>query len=69
VENALPVADVLRAEWEVESVGVADFGDLDGRRAFAENLLNGVSGDDVDEEENDGDDQPDDGDGIEDALE
>jgi hypothetical protein len=68
VENAFPIADVLRAEWKIEAVGVAGFGDLDRRRAFAEKLLNGISGDDVDEEEDDGDDQPDDWEGVEDAL-
>ncbi len=33
-------------------------------RAFAEHLLDGVSGDEVDEKEDEGDDKPDDWDGV-----
>jgi hypothetical protein len=35
----------LFAERGVEAVGVAGSGDVGGRRAFAEHLLDGVSGD------------------------
>jgi hypothetical protein len=40
--------EVLLAEWGVEAVGVANGGDIGGRRAFTEHLLDGVSGDQVD---------------------
>jgi hypothetical protein len=43
--------------------------DIGGRRAFAEHLLDGVSGDEMDEQEDQGDYQPDYWEGIEDALE
>jgi hypothetical protein len=47
VEDAAPVVDVLLAEWRVEAVGVAGGCDIGGRGAFAEHLLDGVSGDEV----------------------
>lgn len=69
MQNAFPVAEVLLAKRGVESVGVAGGGDVGGRRAFAEYLLDGVSGNEVDEQENKGDDEPDYWQGVEDALE
>jgi hypothetical protein len=44
-------------------------GDVGGRSTLAEQLLDGVSWDEVDEEEDEADDQPDDWEGVEDALE
>ena len=69
VEDAVPVVDVLLAERGVEAVGVARGLDVGGGRAFAEHLQDGVSGDEVDQQEDEGDDQPDDWQGVEDALE
>ena len=69
MQNAFPVAEILLAKRGVEAVGVAGSGDVGGRRAFAEYLLNGISGDEVDEEEDETDDEPEDWQGIEDALE
>ena len=69
MENTLPVADVLLAERGVEAVGVARGLDVGGRRAFAEHLLDGVSGDEMDQEEDEADYQPDYREGVEDALE
>ena len=43
--------------------------DVSGWRAFAKHLLDGVSGDEMDEKEDEGDDQPDYWQGVEDALE
>jgi hypothetical protein len=43
--------------------------DVGGRRAFAEHLLDGVSGDEVDEQEDEAYHQPDYWQGVEDALE
>jgi len=40
------------------------FGDVSGGCSFAEHLLYGVSGDEVDEEEDHRDDEPDNGDGV-----
>jgi hypothetical protein len=46
-----------------------DGGDVGGWRAFAEHLRDGVAGDEVDEQEDEAHDQPDDREGVEDALE
>src|SRR5580700_9803910 len=69
MQDAFPVAHVLRAQRGVESIEMARFCDLDGRRAFAEDLRDGVSGNEMNEQEDGGDDQPDHGQGVEDALE
>ena len=49
------------AERDVEAVGVARGLDIGAGGAFAEHRLDGVSGDEVDEQKDDGDHQPDDG--------
>src|ERR1700733_7187195 len=69
VEDAAPVVNVLLAEWSVETVEMTRGGNVGGRRAFAQHLLNGISGDEGDEQEDKTDDQPDDRQGVEDALE
>ena len=43
--------------------------DVSRRRAFAQHLLDGISGDEVDQQEDEADHQPDDREGVEDALE
>jgi len=48
---------------------VAGSGDVGGRRAVAEHLLNRVPGNQVDQEEDQAHHQPDNWEGIEDALE
>jgi len=68
VSDATPVAEILRVEWGVEAVGVTQDGEVGGGGAVAEHLDDGVSGNDVDEEEDDGDDQPKDGERGESAL-
>ncbi len=60
VENAVPIVDVLGAERNVEAVGVARRLDIGTGGAFAEHGLDGVSGDEVDEQKDHADDQPDD---------
>jgi hypothetical protein len=69
VEDAFPVAEVLLAERGVEAIGVAQGRDIGGGGAFAEHLLDGISGDEMDEEKDKADHQPDDRQGVEDALE
>ena len=69
VEETVPVVAVLLAERGVETVGVAEGGDVGGGGAFAEHLDDGVAGDEMDEEEDDGDDDPEDREGDEDAAE
>jgi hypothetical protein len=59
--DSAPVVEVLLAEGDVEAVGVAECGDVSGGCAFAEHLLDGVSGNEMDEEEDERDDEPDDG--------
>jgi hypothetical protein len=56
VKHALPVTDVLLAEWPVEAIGVASGLDIGGWRSFAQYLLDRVSGDKVNEKEDEGDD-------------
>ena len=67
--DALPVSDVLLAERGVEAVGVAGGSNIRWRRAFAEHLLDGVSGNEVDKQEDQRHDEPDHRQGVEDALE
>ena len=69
MENTIPIAEVLLTEGSVEAEGVAGGGDVGRRGAFAEHLLDGIAGDHVDQEEDQTDHQPDDREGIEDALE
>ncbi len=69
VEDAAPVVGVLLGEWGVEAVGVAEGVDVGGGGSFAEHLDDGVAGDEVDEEEDDGDHDPEDREGDEDAAE
>jgi hypothetical protein len=59
----------LFAERGVEAEVVAGSGDVGRRRAFAEHLLDGVSGNEMDQQEDERHDQPDDWKGVEDALE
>jgi hypothetical protein len=69
VEDAFPVADVLFSEWGVEAEGMTSGGYVGGWSAFAEHLLDGISGDEVNHQKDEGDDQPDDWESVEDALE
>ncbi len=45
MQDAFPVADVLFAEWGVESVGMARGSDVGRRRPIAQHLRDGISGD------------------------
>ena len=69
MEHTFPIADVLRAERSVKAVEMTGFCDLDGWRAFAENLRDGISGHEVNEQKDGGHDQPDHRQGVENALE
>jgi hypothetical protein len=69
VQHAFPVVEVLRAQRRVEAVGMARGCNVGGRRAFAEHLLDGVSGDEVNQQEDKTDYQPNDWECVEDALE
>ena len=48
VQHTAPVVEILLAERGVESVGVARGLDVGGGRAFAEHLLDGIAGNEVD---------------------
>ena len=61
VDEAAPVVGVLQAQGRVQTIGVAKRGDISGGGAFAEHLDDGVAGDEMDEQEDDGDDDPEDG--------
>ncbi len=69
VEDAGPIVDVLGPEGLVEAVLVAQGGDVGGGGAFAEHLQDRVAGNEVDEEENQGNHDPDHGEGEEQAGE
>ncbi len=69
VEDSFPVVKILFAERRIEAIGVACGGDVGGWRAFAEHLLNGVAGDEMDEQKDEADHQPNDWERVEDALE
>ena len=66
---AFPVMEILLPEWFVEAKGVTRRRDVSGQSAFAEHLLDRVAGDQVYEKKDETDDQPDDREGVEDALE
>jgi hypothetical protein len=69
VEDAAPVVEVLLGEGGVESVGVAECGDIGGGSSFAQHLDDGVAGNEMDEKEDDGDDDPKNGKRKQDATE
>ena len=48
---------VLREERLIEIQGVAELGDFSGCGAFAEHLLDGVAGNNVNHQENQGEDE------------
>ena len=59
MQHSLPVVDILLAQRHVEAVGVASRLNISRGRAFAEHLNDGIAGHRVDEQEDDGDDEPD----------
>ena len=67
VQQAAPVVHVLRAERNIESVGVASGGDVGGRSAFAQHLLDGIAGNEVNQQEDHRHHQPDDWQHVEQA--
>src|ERR1700737_4323206 len=67
-EETMPVVGVLLAERGVETVGVTEDGDVGGGGAFAEHLDDGVAGNEMDEKKDDGDDDPENRKGQEDAA-
>jgi len=69
VQNSFPIAEILLVERGVEAIEMSRGSDISGQRAFAEHLLNGISGDEVDQQKNQAYYQPDDWQGVEDALE
>jgi len=67
VKDALPIIEVLLAEREIEPVSMARSLEIGDGETFTEHLLNWVSGDEVDQEEDERDDEPDHWQGVEDA--
>jgi len=59
VKDALPIIEVLLAEREIEPVSMARSLEIGDGETFTEHLLNWVSGDEVDQEEDERDDEPD----------
>lgn len=69
MQDSAPVVEVLLSQGFVEFVEVAGGCDVGWRGAFAEHLLDGVSGDEVNQQEDKTDYQPNDWECVEDALE
>jgi hypothetical protein len=69
VSETVPIMRVLLADWRIEAVGVPESRDIRGCCAFAEHLHDGVAGNKVDQEKNDGDDDPEDRKSKEDTAE
>ena len=59
VQHAFPVMEILLAERDIETVGVAGGLDVGGGCAFAEHLQDGIAGDEVDQQKDQRDHQPD----------
>jgi hypothetical protein len=68
VEDPAPVMGVLLKKRSIEAVGVAESVDVGSRGSFAEHLDDGVARDEVNEKKDDRDDDPEDGEGKEDAA-
>ena len=69
VKHTFPVAEILLAEGSVEPEGVTRGGDVGGGCALAEHLLDGITGNEMNQKEDDADHQPDDWESVNDALE
>jgi len=69
VEDVAPVVEVLHAERQVEAVLMAQGGEVACGCSFAKHLLDGVAWDKVDEKKDERDDNPDYGEGEQDAGE
>jgi hypothetical protein len=69
VEQAVPVIRVLDMKRQIKAVQVTEGIDVGGSGAFAEHLSDGVAGDEMDEKKDDGDDDPENGKGQQDATE
>lgn len=69
MKYSAPVVKILFAERRVESVRVSRGRDVGRRSAFAEHLLNRISRDKMDEQEDEAHYQPDDRESVEHALE
>ena len=67
MQHAFPIVEILLSERHVEAVGVAGGLDVAGGCAFSQHLLDGIAGDEVDQEKNGRDDEPDDGQRVEQA--
>jgi len=67
MEDALPVIHVLFAQRSIESVSMAGRVDVGRWSAFPEHGLNGIAGNQMDQEEDARHDQPDDRERVEQA--
>lgn len=58
VGQLLETIAVLRVHWQIEAERVAELCDLAGGGAFAEHLLDGIAGHDVDHQEDECENEP-----------
>jgi len=68
MDYALPVMQILFSQRSIEAIRMAQCSSVGGQCTFAEHLLDGVSGDEMDQEKDEAHDEPDHRQGIKDAL-
>ena len=67
VQNAFPVIHILLRQRDIESIGVAGGLHVGAGCAFTQHLLDGIAGNEMDQQKNDGHNQPDDGNHVKQA--
>ena len=66
-QNAFPVIHILLGQRDIESIGVAGGLHVGTGCAFSQHLLDGIAGNKMDQQENNGNHQPDYGDHVKQA--
>jgi hypothetical protein len=69
VQHALPISNVLFTQRRIQTIEVTRSRNVRRRCSFAKHLRNGISRNKMDHQKNETDHQPDDGEGIQHALE
>ncbi len=67
VQNAFPVIHILLRQRQIKAISVAGRLHVSAGGVFTQHLLDGIARDQMDQQKNDGDNQPDDRDHIEQA--
>ena len=67
MQHASPIIHILLPQWDIESIDEAGGLNISAGCAFSQHLLNGIAGNKVDQEENNGHNEPDDGNHVKQA--